>query len=353
VCVCLSSCTPLHYNQRIIMRCSALWRLPQRDPFKILGLSRSATKAEVKTKYRELARVYHPDNESGDSAKMEEVNHAYKLLLKEGGYERLHLPGPKDGSSASGSTSGASVGVTADVRRQSSRQTVTAPFSVDQQQHSTAQGSTGEGSSSSYLSDEDMEKVSALDPATERRTPEGKYLYQSRDDQSWVELDRPLLRAHQPHYASFAAQADMNAELRRRALLKEKEQNEKSNFQRATDRLANSADLPTRNPYFLRFYVLLVIAVFYLMYKRTFERTVHQRKRTSFYRDLEDSRTELLEAYAHHRAGLQVSAVAAAIVFVAAAERKTLQDAVVPSPPEVFFRAVKPPPDHFTVIAGG
>ncbi|KAL7696683.1 DnaJ domain protein-like protein [Lotmaria passim] len=332
-----------------MLRYSTWWRLPQRDPFKVLGLSRTATKAEVKMKYRELARVYHPDAESGDSTKMEEVNHAYKLLLKEGGYERLHLPGPKDGS-AGGSRAG--VGVTAEGRRQPPRQTTTAPFTVEQQDHSTERSGSGAGSSS-YFSDEEMEKVSALDPATERRTPSGKYLYQSRDDQSWVELDRPLLRAHQPHYASFAAQADMNAELRRRAVLKEREQNEKSGFQRAADRLADSADLPTHNPHFLRFYVLLLIAVFYLMFKRTFERTTHQRKRTEFYHDLEDNRAELLETYALHKAGLQVSAVAAAVLFIAAAEHKTLNDAVVPSPPEVYFRAVKPPPDHFTVVAGG
>lgn len=344
-----------------MLRGSALWRLPQRDPFKILGLSRTATKAEVKMKYRELARVFHPDAESGDSAKMEEVNHAYKLLLKEGGYERLHLPGPRDPSSTS-SAGTRNVGVTAEGRRRSPGHTATAPFTVDQQDHSydTTEGvsagassASASAASSSYLSDEEMEKVSALDPATERRTPAGKYLYQNRDDQSWVELDRPLVRAHQPHYATFAAQADMNAELRRRAVLKEKEQNEKSNFQRAADRLSDSADLPTRNPHFLRLYVLLLIAVFYLMYKRTFERTTHQRKRANFYHELEDNRAELLEAYAAHKTGLQVSAVAAAMVFIAAAEKKTMQDAVVPSPPEVFFRAVKPPPDHFTVIAGG
>ncbi|KPA83309.1 putative mitochondrial DnaJ domain protein-like protein [Leptomonas pyrrhocoris] len=332
-----------------MIRYSRWWRLPQRDPFKVLGLSRAATKAEVKMKYRELARVYHPDAESGDGVKMEEVNHAYKLLLKEGGYERLHLPGPKDGVS---STANGAVGVTAEGRRHPPRQTAAAPFSVDQQEFSTEPSGTS-ASSSSYLSDEEMEKVSALDPATERRTPEGKYLYQSRDDQSWVEMDRPLLRAHQPHYASFAAQADMKAELRRRAVLKEREQNEKSGFQRAADRLADSADLPTRNRHLLRFYALLVITVFYLMFKRTFERTTRQQRRTGYYHDLEENRAELLEAYALHKAGLQVSAVAAAVVFIAAAEHKTMLDAVVPSPPEVFFRAVRPPPDHFTVVAGG
>lgn len=346
-----------------MLRCSTRWHLPQRDPFKVLGLTRTATKAEVKMKYRELARVFHPDAEAGDSAKMEEVNHAYKVLLKEGGYERLHLPGPKDASGIGGrgGAGGAgAVGVTAEGRRRDARQSSAAPFTVDQQAYSTetsderaAGEAAGSASAAPFLSDEEVEKMGALDPSTERRTPDGKYLYQSRDDQSWVELDRPLLRAQQPHYASFAAQADMSAELRRRSLLKEKEMNAKSSFQRTADRLADSADLPTHNKHFLRFYVLLLIGVFYLMYKRTFERTHHHRKRHNFYHNLEDNREELLEAYVQHKAGLQVSAVAAALVFIAAAEGKTACDAVVPSPPEVFFRAVKPPPDHFTVIAGG
>ncbi|TPP43281.1 DnaJ domain family protein [Leishmania donovani] len=326
--------------------------LPQRDPFKMLGLTRSATKAEVKMKYRELARIYHPDAGSGDSAKMEEVNHAYKLLLKEGGYERLHLPGS---SRARPHGAKGPVGVTSESRRELPREKATAPFTVDQQSSGTAGASSGAsaGTASSLLTDEEAEKVSALDPATERRTPEGKYLYQSRDDQSWVELDRPLLRAQQPHYASFSAQADMKAELRRRAVLKEKEQNEKSRFQRTADRLADSAELPTQNPHLLRIYALVVVCVFYLMYKRTFERTHHQRKRAKFYQALEENREELMATYEKHKEGLQVTAVAAALVFLAAAEHKTADDPVVPSPPEVFYRSVKPPSDHYTVVAGG
>ncbi|KAK7201126.1 DnaJ domain protein-like protein [Novymonas esmeraldas] len=323
--------------------------LPQRDPFKTLGLTRSATKAEVKMRYRELARIHHPDAEAGDSTKMEEVNHAYKLLLKEGGYERLHLPGPGEAHGGSGK---APAGVTAEARRPSSR-TAAAPFTVDQQSSERASTSTSAASASPPLTDEEVERVGALDPATERRTPEGKYLYQNRDDQSWVELDRPLLRAAQPHYASFAAQADMNAELRRRALLQEREQNEKSGFQRMSDRLADSADLPTRSPGLLRLYAVLLVCVFYLMYKRTFERTTHQRKRTQFYQDLEENREELMTVYEAHKEGLQVSAVAAALVFLAAAQNKKGSDPVVPSPPEVYYRAVRPPSDHFNIVAGG
>ncbi|CAJ1030708.1 DnaJ domain containing protein, putative [Leishmania lindenbergi] len=326
--------------------------LPQRDPFKILGLTRSATKAEVKMRYRELARIYHPDAEAGDSAKMEEVNHAYKLLLKEGGYERLHLPGP---SETWARRAYAPPGVTAESRRQPLQEMATAPFTVDQQSCGAA-GPSSEASANSAsppLTDEEVEKVSALDATTERRTPEGKYLYQNRDDQSWVELDRSLLRTQLTRYMSFSAQADMTAELRRRAVLKEKEQNEKSRFQRTADRLADNAELPTRNSYLLRIYALVVVCVFYLMYKRTFERTNHQKKRTQFYQMLEGNREELMTAYEKHKDGLQVMAVAAALVFLAAAEHKTLDDPIVPSPPETFYRSVVPPNDHYTVVAGG
>ncbi|KAG5498740.1 hypothetical protein JKF63_03028 [Porcisia hertigi] len=331
--------------------CSRLL-LPQRDPFKILGLARSATKAEVKMKYRELARIYHPDAEAGDSAKMEEVNHAYKLLLKEGGYERLHLPAPS--CTRAGGAKGP-LGATAESRRQPLSEAATVPFTVDQQSGATAglSGDVSAGFASQPLTDEEVEKVSALDPTTERRTPEGKYLYQNRDNQTWVELDHRLLQAQQPHYRSFSAQADMNAELRRRTLLKEREQNEKSGFQRVADRLADSAELPTRNPHLLRFYALTVACVFYLMYKRTFERTNHHRKRTQFYRELEGDREELMAAYEKHKDGLQVSAVAAALVFLAAAAHKTERDPVAPCPPEVFYRSVKPPNDHYTIVAGG
>ena len=36
-----------------------------RDPYEVLGLPRNATKEQVKAKYRELAKKYHPDNYIG------------------------------------------------------------------------------------------------------------------------------------------------------------------------------------------------------------------------------------------------------------------------------------------------
>ncbi len=47
----------------------------------ILSLPKLITQADIKKQYRFLARKYHPDR-GGDARKMEEINHAYQLLMK-------------------------------------------------------------------------------------------------------------------------------------------------------------------------------------------------------------------------------------------------------------------------------
>ena len=53
------------------------------DPYKVLGVSPSATQDEVKAAYRKLAKKYHPDLNQGDddvARKFQEVSSAYDLL---------------------------------------------------------------------------------------------------------------------------------------------------------------------------------------------------------------------------------------------------------------------------------
>jgi len=65
-----------------------------RDPYTVLGVSRSASEKDIKSAYRKLAKKYHPDQNPDDPsahAKFAEATHAYDLLNdqeKRGQYDR-------------------------------------------------------------------------------------------------------------------------------------------------------------------------------------------------------------------------------------------------------------------------
>lgn len=53
------------------------------NPYRILGIDKTATEEEIKTAYRTLAKQYHPDThpEDQDAAeRMNEINAAYNLI---------------------------------------------------------------------------------------------------------------------------------------------------------------------------------------------------------------------------------------------------------------------------------
>ncbi len=56
------------------------------NPYQVLGVSETATDAEIKNAYRELAKKYHPDNYADSpladlaEEKMKEVNEAYDMI---------------------------------------------------------------------------------------------------------------------------------------------------------------------------------------------------------------------------------------------------------------------------------
>jgi len=57
------------------------------DPYKVLGVSPSASEEEIKAAYRELARKYHPDSYAGNPLsdlaleRMQEINEAYDQIM--------------------------------------------------------------------------------------------------------------------------------------------------------------------------------------------------------------------------------------------------------------------------------
>ena len=70
-----------------------------KDPYEVLGVSRTASDSEIKAAYRELVKKYHPDNYVNNpladlaSEKMKEINEAYDAITKaragqsSGGYQ--------------------------------------------------------------------------------------------------------------------------------------------------------------------------------------------------------------------------------------------------------------------------
>ena len=55
----------------------------EKDFYKVLGVAKDVSDAELKKVYRKLARKYHPDSNPGDAkaeAKFKEVSEAYSVL---------------------------------------------------------------------------------------------------------------------------------------------------------------------------------------------------------------------------------------------------------------------------------
>ena len=79
----------------------------KRDLYEVLGVNKSASKDEIKSAYRKLAKKYHPDNkETGSEAKFKEVQEAYDILYddqKRSAYDQFGFAAFEQGAGQPGS----------------------------------------------------------------------------------------------------------------------------------------------------------------------------------------------------------------------------------------------------------
>ncbi|MFD1927379.1 molecular chaperone DnaJ [Sporosarcina siberiensis] len=86
--------------------------MSKRDFYEVLGLTKSATKEEIRKSYRTLSKKYHPDLNKADDAveKFKEVTEAYEILSdesKKANYDRFGHTDPNQGFGGGGFGGGA------------------------------------------------------------------------------------------------------------------------------------------------------------------------------------------------------------------------------------------------------
>lgn len=76
-----------------------------KDHYKTLGVSKTASEADIKSAFRKLAHQHHPDKNGGEDKKFKEINEAYQTLSdknKRAQYDQFGSAGPQFGGGGQG-----------------------------------------------------------------------------------------------------------------------------------------------------------------------------------------------------------------------------------------------------------
>ena len=85
----------------------SVFQMSKRDYYEILGVSKDASKSEIKKAYRKLSKKYHPDinKEAGAADKFKEITEAYDVLMddqKRAQYDQFGHADPNQGFGGGG-----------------------------------------------------------------------------------------------------------------------------------------------------------------------------------------------------------------------------------------------------------
>ena len=85
--------------------------MSQKNYYELLGVTKGASKEEIKKAFYKLAAKYHPDKKGGDEAKFKEVNEAYQVLSNDQKRKEYDTYGQTfNGAGSQGGASGAGQG---------------------------------------------------------------------------------------------------------------------------------------------------------------------------------------------------------------------------------------------------
>jgi DnaJ-class molecular chaperone len=65
------------------------------DPYKVLGVDKSATQEDIKNSYRKLASKHHPDKQGGDTTTFQQIQAAYDILSDASKRQAYDNPSPQ------------------------------------------------------------------------------------------------------------------------------------------------------------------------------------------------------------------------------------------------------------------